>query len=130
MGRQSGASLLRVPLTRETFVVGLLNAVPEARGIVGEHTDDFDGDVLLHLLVADVRRFTLSAWERGDEAVTARSLTFLDDALREGDNDVQGAVTVSFVEDIGWWDESVQAFLQMWPPTLSAEVERQRGERG
>jgi hypothetical protein len=32
--------------------------------------------------------------------------------------------------DSGWWDESAQAFLQMWPPTLSAEVERQRGERG
>ena len=129
-GPQPGVSLRPVPLTRATFVVGLLNAVPEVRGIVTENTDDLDGDVLLHLLVADLRRLTLAAWVRRDEGLTARCLLFLDDALRDGDDDVQNAVAVSFVEDIGWWDESVQPFLRTWPTTLAAELRHQRGWRG
>lgn len=102
-----------------------LHAIPEARSIVAEHTDGYDGEVLLHLLVADLRHSTLAAWERGDGALTSRSLGFLGAALREGDSDVRNAVATSFVEDVGWWDEAVQPFLLTWPSALSQEVERQ-----
>lgn len=51
--------------------------------------DDFDGDVRPHLLVADLRRLTQAAWGRRDEGLTARCLSFFDDALRDGDDDVR-----------------------------------------
>jgi hypothetical protein len=53
-------------MTRGRFVVGLLASLPEARQLVAEHLDNQEGEVLMHLLVADVRRFLLDAWTRRD----------------------------------------------------------------
>lgn len=49
--------------------------------------------------------------------------------MREGDERVENAVAVSFVEDTPLWDESRHAFIERWPPALSAEAERQRNWR-
>ena len=120
---------MRLVLTKETFVVALLDAVPECQPLVTEHWNDFDGDVLLHLLVAEVRRLTEDAWRRRDDALMRRCLDFLDLALRTGDEQVDNAVSISFVEDTGWWDSALSDYIASWPPALVAEVERQRQER-
>jgi hypothetical protein len=119
-----------VKMTSGGFVVGLLAALPEASLVVRQHLDDHDGSLLLHLLVADLRRLLLDAWARGDEALGQRGLAFLDSALAAGDDRVSNAVAVSFVEDIGWWETEMQPFLTTWPGGLLAEVERQRAARG
>ena len=113
-------------LTRGTFVAGLLDAVPETKNIVKEHADDFDGDVLLHLLVADLRRFCLDAWQSNSSDALARCLNYLDLALRTGDDQVQNAIAVSFVEDMGLGREQVRPFLDVWPDALAAEAEQWR----
>jgi hypothetical protein len=46
--------------------------------------------------------------------------------LREGDEAVENAVAVSFVEDTDWWDDSMRLFIARWPTGLAEEVERQR----
>lgn len=117
---------MRRVLTKRAFVVALLDAVPECKPVVTEHWNDFDGDVLLHLLVADVRRLSEDAWRRQDHALMCRCLDFLDLALRTGDEYVENAVAVSFLEDTGWWDSAVSDYIAAWPPALAAEVERQR----
>jgi hypothetical protein len=114
-----------VPLVAQEFPERLVDAVPEAGAIVEEHLNDQDGELLLHLLVADIRRFVLAAHERGDEELTGRVLAFLDLALTTGDSAVENAIAVSFVEDVGWWDPAVQAFIAIWPAGLRAEVKRQ-----
>lgn len=108
------------------FVVGLLASVPEASELVAEHLDDEDGTVWLHLLLADLRRFLLDAWKRQDDDLLRRGLGLLDAALTTGDEYVENAVSVSFVEDIGWWEPDVQPFIATWPVRLAAEVERLR----
>lgn len=86
--------------------------------------------MLLHVLVADLRRFCLEAWQEGRAAVLTRCLDFLDLALKSDDDAVQNAIAVSLVEDIGLWDETVEPFVACWPAALAAESQRQRGSYG
>jgi hypothetical protein len=44
-------------------------------------------------------------------------------ALREGDEDAENAVAVSFVEDTGWWEPAMRTFITTWPDGLKAEAE-------
>ena len=113
-------------MSTEGFVDGLREAVPMTRSLVDEHIEEYDDDVLLHLLVADVLRFAIASFERGDEAVTTPLLDYVDLALRTGNDQVENAIALSFVEDIGWWEPAMQAFIMTWPPALAAEVERQK----
>jgi hypothetical protein len=46
--------------------------------------------------------------------------------LRDGDEDVDNAISTSFVEDTCWWDPSMEPFKSEWPPGLTEELERQR----
>ena len=113
-------------MSTEGFLDGIREAVPMTRSLVEQHIEDQSGEVLLHLLVADVRRFAFASFERDDEAVTTCLLDFLDLALATGDDPVRNAIAVSFVEDTGWWDPAMVAFIATWPPTLAAEVERHK----
>jgi len=38
--------------------------------------------------------------------------------LSQGDDHVHHAVPVSFVEDTGWWEPEMQAFIATWPAEL------------
>ncbi len=125
-----GVSLRSVTMTKGRFVTDLVSSIPEAAPLVAEHLDDQEGELLLHLLVADFRRFLLDAWQRRDEDVLRRGLALLDVALTTGDEYVENAVAVSFVEDVGWWDSDVQPFIATWPAGLTAEVERLRAQGG
>lgn len=39
---------------------------------------------------------------------------------------VQNLVAVSFVENVGPWDDGVKGFIASWPSALQEEAERQR----
>jgi hypothetical protein len=114
-------------MTSTEFVEALLGVAAETRALVKEHLRDQYGEILLHLLIADLRRFLLAAFEQGDDRVLQRCLGLLDLALREGDDEVENAVAVSFVEDTGWWDPSMRTFIDTWPPALRAELDGQKG---
>ena len=68
----------------------------------------------------------IAMFERGESDSLARLLGVLDRSLLEGDEDVENAVAVSFVEDTGWWDPEMGPFMSVWPAGLMAEAERQR----
>lgn len=110
-------------IRREDFLQELAVAVPESAGLVDEHLADNDG-LLLHLLMADLLRMTVSTYAAGDVAVTDRLLEFIDWCLREGDEYVANAVAVSFVEDFGAHPGDSEALLNRWPPALRAESGR------
>ncbi|MET3808863.1 hypothetical protein ABIB25_005893 [Nakamurella sp. UYEF19] len=86
--------------------------------------------MLLHLLVADLRRMLLDRFQADDMTAVIAGLSVLDLALRDGDRQVQNAVAVSFVEDSQWWDPRMASFIDIWPSGLSAEVTRQRAILG
>jgi len=112
-------------LTYSEVPDALRAAVPEFGPMIDEHVADND-EVLLHLLFGDLTRFVIAAHERGDTDVEHRSLSFLERALREGDEAVQNVVEVSFVENVGPWDRAQRRFIASWPDTLRTEAERQR----
>ena len=107
------------------FLDALEIDVPETRPIIDHHFKNHDW-VLLHVLTADLRRYSIRSFDAGQSEVLGRLLAVLDRALREGSDDVQDAMTVSFVEETGCWDSAMQPFIETWPAGLRAEVDRQR----
>lgn len=117
-------------MTQGQFVVDLIRSLPDAAPLVAVHLDDQDGELLLHLLVADLRRLVLAAREQHSQEVVAGTLNCLERAMTTGDEYVKNAVAVSFVEDIQPWHPSMQGFVDSWPPGLAAEAMRQRSQAG
>lgn len=113
-------------MTEADFVRSLVDEAPEIRDLIDVHLRDQSGELLLHLLVADVRRVAVDAFQRGDGDLLRRLLDLLDRALREGDELVENAVAVSFVEDTGWWEPAMRPFIDAWPAALRAEALHQQ----
>jgi hypothetical protein len=107
----------------EDFQKELALAVPESGNTVAEHLADNDG-LLLHLLISDLLRMTVTSYAAGEVVLADRLLAFMDRCLREGDDDVVNAVAVSFVEGFGAYPGESDALLEWWPPALRAELGR------
>lgn len=114
-----------VSQTKEQFVDQLLDAAPEVQPLVDEHLADFD-EVLLHLLIARVRDMAIAAFDGGNRQLAGRIVAVMDEGLRHGDEGVENAVAVSFVEDTPWWDPDRKKFMESWPQALRDEAERQK----
>lgn len=110
-------------IRREDFLGELAIAVPESEAVVAQHLTDNEG-LLLHLLLGDLVRMTVSTYAAGEVAVTDRLLAFIDWCLREGDAYVSNAVAVSFVEDFGVATGESDALLDRWPQALRTELGR------
>lgn len=104
-----------MPLSGSEFVASLAAAVPETEPLVAEHLLDQEGELLLHLLMADLRRLAVATFEHGEADLLRRLLAVIDAGLGEGNEYVENAVAVSFVEDTGWYDPQMQAFIATWP---------------
>jgi hypothetical protein len=113
------------PMSNADFVDALVARVPAARALVDEHLDDQFGELLIHMLMADVSRLALSAFQQGDASTANAVLAVVDEALRTGDDALINAVQVSFVEVTGPWDAEMQAFISTWPKALTAEAQSQ-----
>lgn len=114
-----------VSVSPQEFLAELSSVVPESQELVAEHLEFYE-ELLLHILVADLRRMALAMFEQGEMERLERLLAVLDRSLAEGDEFVSNAVAVSFVEDTGWWDPEMSGFMTAWPDGLKEEVERQR----
>ncbi|MDP8961347.1 MAG: hypothetical protein M3N32_07030 [Actinomycetota bacterium] len=115
-------------LTEDEFVRALVEAIPEVQPILDEHLADND-ELLLHPFVARVRDFAIAAFDNGNRTLSDRIVAIFERGMRDGDEGVENAVAVSFVEDTPWWDTNRQAFIDSWPPALRAEAGRQRNWR-
>lgn len=115
------------PMTTADFVVRLPQAAPRLQPLIEEHLADHDGQELLHVLMSGVRRWVISAFYNlvEDESIAA-VLALLDEALRYGDERVENAVAVSFVEDSCVWHPRLATFLSAWPEGLQKEAARQQ----
>jgi hypothetical protein len=113
-----------VALTPSDVIDALRSTVPEFGPTIDDHVEEC-GETLPHVLFGDLTRFLLAAHARGDADVELRSLAILDEALREGDDQVQNLVAVSFVENVGPWDPTQREFTESWPDALRDEARRQ-----
>jgi hypothetical protein len=55
-----------------------------------------------------------------------RILDFLAAEMESGDELVENLVAVSFVENVGPWDDSIREFIATWPEPLWEAARRQR----
>lgn len=117
-------------LTASDFIAALTAEVPEAAATLREHLAEQYGDPLLHLLAGDLRLLALDWFRAGRTDALSRLLTLMERSLRDGDEHVENAVAVSFIEDLGWWEPQMQPFIEALPEGLLAEVERQRSQSG
>ena len=96
----------------------LVAHIPEFEPVYREHVEDYEGEVLAHLVFADLARFVLAAYERSDRALVRRCLSFLEQALVAGDDATQNLVVVSFIENIAPDDLRKRRALNERPDTL------------
>ena len=115
-------STLRI--TQRNFAGILLERVPEAREELDDHLDAY-GELLLHLLAADLLHLATRLYHSGEPEELQRLLEFVDDCLSQGDAYVENAIQASFVESVGAYSEETPGFIASWPAGLLAERERQ-----
>lgn len=108
------------------FVELLANLSPQTRSIVDDHLREYENELLLHLLVADIRRFCVERFDADDSDALNPCLEVVALGLADGDEHVEQAVAVSFVEDTGWWDRKMKPFIAAWPKPLREEAKRQQ----
>jgi hypothetical protein len=109
-------------LQHSQFVEQLLRSIPEVGNEVRENYDD-NGELLLHLLMADLLRAAVRFFHAGDIRTEQRLLRFIDRALREGDPAVVNAVLVSFIEDAGAGPGETRPFIASWPAGLRLQLD-------
>jgi hypothetical protein len=115
-----------MPLTAAQFLERLRSLVPETEPTVHEHLLENYGELLLHLLTADLRRLAIAWFSEARDEPLHRLLDVVATGLREGDDHVRDAMAVSFVEDTGWWEPEMHPFIATWPAGLAHELARQR----
>lgn len=111
-------------VTVEEFVAGLALSVPEVQELLEEHSDDFEGKPLIHLVMADLLPFAQEIHLRRDVEVLGRLLAAVDAGLRDGDERLVDGIALSFVENAGPWDPDAEEFIAAWPSGLRAEAAR------
>lgn len=117
--------MIESQVTASNFVERLLAAVPEIGPVVDEHLADYDGELLLHLLLPDVLRFSTAAFGSGDRVTAARVLALVSAVFEKCDGYVNNAIAVSFVEHVGAFAEETPEFIASWPKPLLDERDRQ-----
>jgi hypothetical protein len=115
-------------MTPPDFVAQVRAADPRLSAVVEEHLADND-QLLLHLLVADLRREAEAAHAADDVELRDQVLALMDSAMAGGDAATRDAVAISFVEDSGWWEPDRADYFTCWPQAFRLELSRQRDAR-
>lgn len=83
----------------EATIRALVDEYRELTPVLEEHLEDNDGELLPHLVMADVVRWLTTRVE-SDRDLCRSVLGWLERAYQRGPEDVQGLITVSAVEMI------------------------------
>jgi hypothetical protein len=104
-------------MNEDNFIRRVREAVPETEPFLAEHLA-YNEELLLHVFVARVRGLAIDAFNRGDRDLSDRIVDVFDSGLQVGDERVENAAAVSFVEDTPWWDPARKGFIASWPLAL------------
>lgn len=101
----------------EAAIEQLVAAHPDLAPVLAEHLEDNFGEMLPHLVMADVVRW-LVAHRDSDAAVCASVLAWMETGFSEGPEDVRGLIAVSGVELIPDPGEPGSELRDMLGPAL------------
>lgn len=107
----------------------LLDRVGELRPIHDEHLAD-NVELLPHVFMGDVTRFVVSLHKKllmdpgseHGEKILSTTLELLERALREGDDDLQELIVVSFLENLEQSDEDYESLKRLLGKELSRHL--------
>lgn len=119
---------VRVTVAAADFAARARSTDARVAAVIDEHLIDNEDELLLQLLVADLGRQVRAAHDTHDFRLRDALLALLDWGLTEGDEALDNAISISFVEDTGWWESGLDEYLASWLLALTAELARQRGE--
>jgi hypothetical protein len=97
---------------------------PDLQADLTEHLEDNFGELLPHVLLADVMRRTVELYEAGD---VDRARAILDDRFEAGDPAMQELISTGFVETLPYAGERGHAMRTLLGPELQAEAQRVAG---
>jgi hypothetical protein len=106
----------------QRFFERLERAAPELRSLRSEHEAD-NGELLGHLLIADILRWACAVLDSQPGAVDA-VLEEMARSLQPGDDPVSNMISVSFLEHLGADDPRELAIRARLPRRLREELER------
>lgn len=110
--------------TDETFLRGLVERHPALEPLLTEHLDDMEGELLPHLLMADIQRWVAAPGT--DRAAALAVVEDLDAALAGADDAVENLIAVSFLEYWPLPPDPASEWRDLFPERLSrllAELE-------
>ena len=113
---------------QQRFFERLERAAPELRSLRSEHEADNNGDLLGHLLIADILRWACAALDSKPGAVDA-VLEEIARSLQPGDDPVSSMISVSILENLGQGDPRELAIRTRLPRKLREELERMESWR-
>jgi cysteine-rich CPCC protein len=108
----------------ERLVSRILEAVPEAGPIDREMRCRFEAPAPLWFC-GQLGKLALGAYASGDVELALRTVTAVNTGLTDGDDDAHNCVSVAFLEQEGWADDSLSSAIDDWPREIRREVRRQ-----
>lgn len=109
------------------FVGALFHRFKVLQPLLEEHLDDQDGEVLPHLLMADVERWAEAEIAKSDESARAfvrEVLAFLEVAYATQGSEVEELIAVSFLEHLPRPGEPGSQLRALLGPRLAEELRR------
>jgi hypothetical protein len=111
-------------MTVDDFMAELDRRVPEAGELGRDHLEFMEAPHL-HLLLPELLRMATELYASGQTETLARLQNPVAEGMTHGDEDVQNAVAVSFVEHLGAFPLETPAFIAQLPQPLLDELQRQ-----
>jgi hypothetical protein len=108
------------------FLAEMVKQVPELKGVYKEHKS-FNGEVLSHILMAEITRFIVSQ----HRLITSGSqsshtldscLGFLEEGMKNGTEGVQEVISLSFLENLAQSDDLYFLLRSRLGPALRTEL--------
>jgi hypothetical protein len=114
----------------QTLVTRLVSEVAALRPIYDAHMQFMDGELLPHVLFADVRSFVESAFDQRSGHVrreAVRVLEILEDGFAAADASVVNLISVSFLENLDPHSQGYDELRQAMGPHLREELKTYEG---
>jgi hypothetical protein len=112
----------------EVFLRRLVEKFPELLPVLEEHLNENLGELLPHLLLADIKRHLVAAYEaeRGiPNGQVGPILDYLEEEFRTGDEEMKELIAVSFLELLPDPDEPGGGIRDLLGPSLAAQADRE-----
>lgn len=129
-GKKSNSNVTASKLTYDNFIAVLLKTVPAIKTMYEKHLKLY-GNVLPHVLMGDITRFTVNlcnkSRQHGKDSGLLRTLSkilkIFEDAIVSSDSKLQELISVSFLENLDSESKVYNKIKKLLGPHLKKEMQ-------